>query len=121
MKILIVTIASFIFYSTSLLAANSNANTYPSVAKALEKLKKQPSASISQRDGWTIISTLEDGKPVMWFFASEQHAAHPAMIKRSIVEKDGGKETLIVSFCQAPKQTCDDLAREFNKLNQQFK
>ncbi|MFW2372309.1 MAG: molecular chaperone DnaJ [Gammaproteobacteria bacterium] len=121
MKTLIVIIASFIFYSNNLLASSENSIGYPSVAKTLEKLKKHPSANISQRDDWTIISVLEDGDHVLWFFAPEQHAAHPAMIKRTIVEKDGGKETLIVSFCQAPKQKCDELNREFTKLNKQFK
>jgi len=121
MKILLVIISSLIFYSSSLIASDENTIAYPSVAKALEKLKNNPSANISQRDGWTIISLVDDGNPVFWFFAPEEHAAHPAMIKRTVLKKNGGKETVIVSFCQAPKQKCDKLSSDFNILSKQFK
>ena len=112
---------ALLFYSSSLLAGKQNTIGYPSVARALEKLSKNPSANISQQGGWTIISLVEDGNHVLWFFAPEEHAAHPAMIKRTYVEKDGGIEIVMVSFCQAPKQKCDDLAEEFKHLNKQYK
>lgn len=105
----------------SIHAGNEDTIKYPSVSAALEKLKKQASANISQQGGWTIISLVEEGNHVLWFFAPEEHAAHPAMIKRTILEKDGELEIKIVTFCQAPKQKCDDLLEQFKHLNKTFK
>lgn len=121
MKILTAIIATLILHSASLLAENEKSIGYPSVAEALEKLKNHPAANISQQGGWTIISLVEDGNHVLWFFAPEKHAAHPAMIKRTILEKNGGIEIVTTSFCQAPKQDCDELTRQFKDLKKQIK
>ncbi|MCW8956689.1 MAG: molecular chaperone DnaJ [Gammaproteobacteria bacterium] len=121
MKLLIIIITSLFFCSTNLLAGDVNSIGYPSVSEALEKLTKHPSANISQQGGWTIISLIENGNHVIWFFAPEEHAAHPAMVKRTILEKNGSLEIKMVSFCQAPKQKCDELSKQFENLNKQFK
>ena len=110
-----------LLHSTNLYAGNESFIKYPSVAKALEKLQSNPSASISHQDGWTVISLKEDGNPVFWYFAPEDHAVHPAMIKKTIIEKEGEKESVIVSFCQAPKQKCDKFTEQFKSLNKKFK
>ena len=49
---------SLILHSTNLLADNEDAIDYSSVSETLEKLKKRPSSTISQQDGWSIVSLI---------------------------------------------------------------
>ena len=121
MKILKIVFVLLILYSTNLLAVNESAVDYSSVSEALEKLKKHPSSKISQQDGWLIVSLIENGNHVFWFFAPKEHAAHPAVMKKTITVKDGGIETVILTLCEAPKQKCDDLIKQFKNINEIYK
>ena len=121
MKILIIIIACLILHPTNLLAGNESAIDYSSVSDALEKLKKHPSSNVSQQGGWSIVSLIENGKHVIWFFAPKEHAAHPAVVKKMITVKDGGIETVILTLCEGPKQKCDDLIKQFKNINEIYK
>ena len=118
MKILKIIVASLILHSTTLFAGNESSIDY---SLTLEKLKKDPSAKINQQSGWSIVSLTEDGNRVIWFFSPKEHAAHPAVIKKTISVKDGSIETVITTVCEATKQKCDDLTRQFKSINEKYK
>ena len=121
MKIFKIIITLLIIYSTSLLAGNEGSINYSSVSTALEKLKQQPSANISHQGGWSIISLVENGNHVIWFFAPREHAAHPAVIKKTITVKNSGIETVTTTLCEAPKYKCDTLIKQFMSINEVYK
>lgn len=90
---------------------------YPTVAAALEALKAKPGVKISERDGWTTIDDRQSN--AIWTFTPPGHAAHPAVIRRGIVETNGGLGIHMTALCQAAKGPCDRLMEEFTKLNEQ--
>ena len=96
-------------------------STTPNIAFCLLKLKKNPSAKISRHNGWSIISLTEDGNRVIWFFSPKEHAAHPAVIKKTISKKGSGIETVITTGCEAKKHKCDDLSKQFKSINEKYK
>jgi len=114
--------ALLILYSPVLIA-NKNASPiqYSSVENALNKLKNKSSANTSYQAGWTIISLVENGNHVIWFFSPKKHTAYPAVIKKSIVAKGNGIETKIVTLCEAPKPDCDKLIEQFKNINNEYK
>ena len=121
MKILKIVFISLILQSTNLLADNEDVIDYSSVSETFEKLKKHPSSKISQHEGWSIASLIENGNHVFWFFAPKENAAHPAVVKKTISVKDGSSETVILTLCEAPKQKCEDLIRQFKTINELYK
>ncbi|MFV9615074.1 MAG: hypothetical protein ACNYZG_03910 [Gammaproteobacteria bacterium] len=121
LKIVKIVFTSLILHSTNLLADNEDVIDYSSVSETLEKLKKHPSSKISKQDGWLIVSLIENGNHVHWFFAPKENAAHPAVVKKTITVKDGSRETVILTLCEAPKQTCDDLIKQFKNINETYK
>lgn len=62
---------------------------YSSVSEALQALQARPDAKISVHQGWTIVDVNNGKDMTLWSFAPEDHPAHPAAIKRDILEKDG--------------------------------
>ncbi|MCW9047247.1 MAG: hypothetical protein OQK46_04135 [Gammaproteobacteria bacterium] len=122
MKQLLIIAALLILYSHNLIANNSTKPIqYSSVENALNALKNKSSANTSYQAGWTIISLVENGNHVIWFFSPKKHTAYPAVIKKSIVAKDNGIETKIVTLCEAPKPECDKLSEQFKKINSEYK
>lgn len=120
MKTLVIIILSVLCTGT-LSAADDGSIEYPSVEAALQRLKNQPAANISTQGGWTIISLVEEGHHVIWFFSPQEHDAYPAMVKRTYLEKDGGIEIVTTTSCQAPKKKCDALAEQFSKISGNIK
>ena len=121
LKIVKIVFTSLILHSTNLLADNEDVIDYSSVSETFEKLKKYPSSKISQQDGWSIVSLIEKGNHVFWFFAPKENAAHPAVVKKTITVKDGSSETVILTLCEAPKKKCDDLIKQFKNINEIYK
>jgi hypothetical protein len=121
MKIFTIIFIVLIIYSASLLAANEGSINHPSVSNKLKMLKKQPSSIISQQGGWTIISLIENGNHVLWFFSPEEDATYPAVFKKTIIKKNGGIETIITTQCEAPKAKCDTLIKQFMNMNEAYK
>ncbi|MDB5959390.1 MAG: heat shock protein DnaJ-like protein [Massilia sp.] len=88
---------------------------YPTVAAALEALKAKKDVTISIQGGWTIV----DDAPAhtIWSFSPLGHPAHPAVVKRTIVENGGMVGMDMTALCQADKVSCDNLMEEFKALN----
>ena len=85
-------------------------------------MTNNPSAKIAHEDGWTIVSKIESGDRVYWFLAPEVDNVSPAMFKKIIYTNVKSElETKTVSQCDAPKQTCDDLMKQFKILSEKHK
>ncbi len=112
-KKLLLVITSLILYSANLFADEEIPIGYSSAFEALEYLKKDPSAKINRQDGWSIVSLVEDGSHVVWFFAPEKNGVYPAVFKKTIL----GEQTKILTLCEAPKAECDSLRKQFKNIN----
>jgi hypothetical protein len=65
---------------------------------------------------------MENGDHVYWFLAPDVDNVSSALFKKVI--HTGNKNELkteTVSQCDAPKQTCDDLMKQFKNLSEKFK
>jgi len=95
---------------------------YTSVASALAAISAKPgvTVSVSKPDGWTIVA--EPDTYALWSFTPSGHYAHPAVVRRTIkTGEDGNVYVEMVALCQAPKEPCDRLIREFEDLNQRMR
>ena len=88
---------------------------YPTVAAALEALRSHSGSTVSLQGGWTIISVTSE--QTLWSFTPANHPAHPAAVKRKVVERDGAVGFHMTALCQAEKAACDRLIEEFQQLN----
>jgi hypothetical protein len=92
------------------------------IYNAFEDASKKPDASITHDGDWTVVSRMEKGDRVYWFVAPDVNKVSPALFRKTIhVDDKGGKEIVIVSNCEAPKQTCDDLMEKFKSLSEKYK
>lgn len=89
---------------------------YNSPAEALAALQSKPNVEISVQGGWTI--AYEAASHVLWSFSPQSHASYPSVVKRAVVERNGGVFIDMDVKCQATKQACDELVREFIHLNE---
>jgi hypothetical protein len=80
---------------------------YPTVAAAFEALKARKDVKMTSQDGWTIIE--DPASSTLWSFAPPNHPAYPAVIRRRLVERDGGKVGEMTALCQATRTACDKL------------
>lgn len=93
---------------------------YPTVDAALQALKSNSGNNVSTTpDGWTIVS--ESGGRTLWSFTPPKHPAHPAVIKRAMVEQSGSIFIEMSALCQASKSACDKLMEEFKELNERVR
>ena len=94
---------------------------YATVAEALAELKAKPGVEIqtTKPDAWIIIN--EPGG-IQWSFAPSTHAAHPAVVRRTVkVNGEGGVYIEMNTLCQAEKVPCDKLVEEFKELNDRIR
>jgi len=90
---------------------------YPNVAAALKALRAKPGVEFTTQGGWTIASEKGDSTFVIWSFAPEGYPAYPAAVKRSLVQRDGSLWIEMNVQCEASKDACDNLVRQFQELN----
>ena len=89
---------------------------YPSVAAAREALRSHSGVVFDVQNGWDIAT--DDGTRTIWSFAPPDYPAYPAAVKRQLVESGEGVTLEMSVLCQASKEACDDLVREFMQLNE---
>ncbi|WP_331461835.1 molecular chaperone DnaJ [Pseudoalteromonas sp. SWYJZ98] len=107
-----------IAFMGALLAFPSSANENSSIGYlALQALKNKDGTNLSLQGGWTIIEDKEESNLVLWSFTPETHTAHPAAIKRKVLEKNQAIYIQMSALCQAKKADCDKLMKEFEQLN----
>ena len=94
----------------------------PAASNSLELQKEMPAAKITREGNWTIVSQTEDGNRVYWFLAPETGKVTPAMFKKTVYARsDSKRESVVVSKCDAPKKTCDELMQQFETLSKKYK
>jgi len=98
---------------------NSSKVGYPTPAAALQALQKKPGVAISVQGGWTIVND----RPTLtvWSFTPSAHQAHPAVVRRTAIKKDGAFYVCTSVLCGGPKPACDKLVAEFNELNNRMR
>lgn len=97
-------------------AADEGDIGYPSVAAARTALAARDDVRMSTADGWL---TIEDPVAMtLWTFAPESDPAHPAAIKRTVVEDDGRIVIRMDIRCEGDAAACDALEEHFLSLNQ---
>jgi hypothetical protein len=88
------------------------------VAAVLEALRADPSAQFREQRGWTIVASSDGGAPVEWFFTPEGHPAHPAVVKRTALERDGVGVIDLAALCHAEQAACDLLLDDFRQRHE---
>jgi hypothetical protein len=88
---------------------------YATVAGALENLRLRQDVAITVQNGWVIVA--DQAAKSVWSFAPPGHPAYPAAVRRQAVETAQGTALEMKVLCEASKQACDDLVREFQQLN----
>ena len=89
---------------------------YESVSTAYEALSKKEGVEGSNQGGWVIFKDRADNS--LWSFTPKEHPAYPSTIKRTIVEQEGKLFIDMRALCGAEKLACDELIREFRKMNE---
>jgi hypothetical protein len=92
---------------------------YPSVAAALEAMRAKSGVKVSVQGGWTIVD--DRGNSALWSFTPPGHPAHPAVVRRTVTEKDGAIFVQMGGLCEAAKPPCDKLMAEFRELTERMR
>lgn len=89
---------------------------YSTVAEALSSLQKRQDVSTRTVRGWLIIADSQNLS--MWSFAPPSYPAYPAVVRRVVEARQGGGSIIHTSvLCEASKEVCDQLVRDFAALN----
>lgn len=98
--------------------AASGAIGFPNVEAARTALSTRDNAVVrTMQDGWMVIEDPADNS--VWSFTPLGHPAHPAVVKRYVFSRDGSVMLGMDALCQAGKQECDQLIRQFQKMNKE--
>ena len=89
------------------------------VNELLSQLKSNPEVNVRVERGWQIAEVKSER--ALYSFTPESHPAHPSYVKREVVEKDGSIYIETSARCGAEKTVCDQLIRDFVKLNNKVK
>lgn len=93
-----------------------NSIEYSSVAEALDALHHRKDVQFSIVRGWTIVA--DPSHLTLWSFAPATDAAYPAAVMRVVRSNSGGGSYIDMSvLCEASKEACDNMVREFEALN----
>jgi len=89
---------------------------YPSVEAAKQALLAREDIKMSTENGWL---TIEDPVAMtLWTFTPESDPAHPATIKRSVIQ-DGERIVIRMDIrCEGDEAACDALENHFLSLNE---
>ena len=122
MKYLYFIITLSLFFFLAACSGTDSKTATSGIGHSVDDLTKNPSAKISHEGGWTIVSKMENGDRVYWFLAPDVGNVSPAVYKKIIYASGKSElETETVSQCDAPKQTCDDLMKQFKNLSEKYK
>jgi hypothetical protein len=93
---------------------------YPDVATSRKALLARKDAQSHTEGGWLIVEIPSE--LTLWSFAPESDPAYPAAVKRVITQDSGNSSYITMNvLCEASKEACDNLVREFQKLNDNMK
>ena len=96
-------------------ASGRNQLGYESPAQAMAALRAKPGVVFTEQRGWTVAEDRADY--AVWSFVPSGHPAHPAVVRRRVVERDGAMFVDMQVLCTAKRPACDALLQEFQDLN----
>ena len=99
--------------STTALAPHPEYGTPQSL---LATLRQNPDVQVQQQEGWTL--AIDETHQRIWLFTPPTHAAHPAALKRELVEQDGVLVVRTGILCGASKVVCDGLMQETGRVDE---
>lgn len=105
--------------ATTALAHSTDAIPYPTVAAALEGLRAKAGVSVRNESGFTVVQ--DSAAMTIWTFTPAGHAAHPAVVRRAIVQRGNDIFVDMQVKCEAAKPACDTLTAEFQALTEQMR
>lgn len=88
---------------------------YPNVETARTALSARDDVRRSDVDGWETIAV--PGENAIWSFTPATHPAHPSMVLRAPIERDGRIHPGIDVMCGATKSVCDAMVEEFKAMD----
>lgn len=88
---------------------------YPNVETARTALLARDDIRRREIDGWLIIEVPTEY--AIWSFTPSTHPAHPAMVLRAPIERDGKIVLALDVMCGAAKPTCDALVQDHKSLS----
>jgi len=88
---------------------------YPTVAAALEALRAKPGVRFAYEDSWLVVS--DPPTQTLWSFTPAGHPAHPAVVKRQVVEQNGAVGLSMTVRCEATKVACEAMVKMFEIQN----
>lgn len=96
-----------------------NKSDSPVYDSAIDQPERNDAEAVKIGD-WTVVQKQENGERVYWFSAPGENGVSPGIFKKIIHNDDTNKEFTIISQCEAPKQTCDRLMKQFEELNKAY-
>lgn len=91
---------------------------YPSWDAAMDALLENREAEVTVKRAWTLVDEVVNGVPVNWAFTPESHPAHPSVVRRTPIQKDGEVVVELMYRCDArDRAACTGLLAEFRDLN----
>jgi hypothetical protein len=112
---------TFVCLSVAFAAAAANANDaigYPDIETALDALRADPAAQFETQQGWTVVANREGANPVQWFFTPDGHPAHPAVVKRTALERNGTGLIDLAALCYGAESDCYRLLDDFRQRSE---
>jgi hypothetical protein len=88
---------------------------FPSAEAALEALKARADVTVSEHGGWIIAD--DKASHTLWSFSTAGHPAHPAAVRRTVVNDSGQAAIRMNILCQGAKEACDGLRGEYARMN----
>ena len=112
-----------LMFTSSLFAQTVGENSidFESVDEALRALEANPKAALTEYEGWKVFNVKENGVYNLWSFTPAIHPAHPSVIKRSILKKNGELFIDMDAICMSTQIFCDALMEDFKAINENIK
>ncbi|MGV6491729.1 hypothetical protein ACTUVK_001523 [Stenotrophomonas rhizophila] len=92
---------------------------YASPEAALVALRASPHVSERLENDWFALQDHQGH--VLWSITAPGNAMYPSMVKRTLVQRDGGVEIGMSIKCGASRQACDTLVQTFQASNDRLR
>lgn len=91
---------------------------YPSPQAAEKALRLKPDVALREENGWLVVTDRQEH--TIWSIALKENPAYPTAVKRTVVETNGSVGMDMKVQCGASKDTCDNVVRTFQSLNEKL-
>lgn len=107
--------------ATGAMADDLCGRPFTSVEQIYREVTRAPGVERTVEDG-RFTAFLDRRNSTVWTFARRPHPAAPAVVCRALATRAGGAVDLTMNVrCGGPRQDCDALFAEFQRLNERFR